>query len=822
SLPGSVEVKEFSREPDEVVGRRVVWRLDSLRVGEVMRLAFVAVVDSPLVASPLRLLNVALVRAANDTTAGNDTSTVEVVAEEPQEVPLWCDVQLTKKADQDTVMVGATLSYRLVVTNFGPSPATECAVRDTLPVWVTPIRFVPAPDSLVGRVVVWRFPEIAVGEERAIEALVRVNGGAPEVPFWLVNSAVISALGDTNVVNDRQQAWTVVVPQPCEVWVSKAAEVDTVEVGSVFAYRLAVGNEGPGPAYRIAVVDTLPVHVAVTEFGMRPDSVEGRVVWWWIDSLGVGERREWAVWVRVDSLSSGQMRNVVVVNAAGDLVPGDDEAEKAVIVRPRPVRPVVCDVRMVKRADRDSVWAGGRIGYELEVSNLGPGVARQVVVVDSLPGSVEVKEFSREPDEVVGRRVVWRLDSLRVGEVMRLAFVAVVDSPLVASPLRLLNVALVRAANDTAAANNVDSTVVVAEQPIVAQRQTDLALTKMAGVETVGPGESFTCFLTVRNIGPVLSEPGWLVDLLPEHTVAADFSVTPDSLVGKRIVWRLPELDRGESHEVAMRLVVAAALPLDLTRLDNTAFVAVPNDSNAANDRASVTVQIRRVQPGGDRCDVDVQKVATRDTVVVEQTFWYQILVRNSGPAVARDVVLREFVPVGLRVRTFSPPPDSVSGNVAVWRIAALAPGEQVQVVLEAIVATPPEYYPAELLNMCTVSAQGDTMAENDVSRAKVVISEVASDCDAFYFDKNLFEPERGVPLTIFFGLQATAEVALDLYDITGYHVTRIVKGTYGPGVNSYVWEGTTQSGEKVGSGVYVIALRTGGLICWKKVILLR
>ncbi|MDZ7272279.1 MAG: hypothetical protein ONB17_11745, partial [candidate division KSB1 bacterium] len=73
-----------------------------------------------------------------------------------------------------------------------------------------------------------------------------------------------------------------------------------------------------------------------------------------------------------------------------------------------------------------------------------------------------------------------------------------------------------------------------------------------------------------------------------------------------------------------------------------------------------------------------------------------------------------------------------------------------------------------------------------------------------------------------FFGLQATAEVALDLYDITGYHVTRIVKGTYGPGVNSYIWEGTTQSGEKVGSGVYVIALRTGGLICWKKVILLR
>ncbi|MDZ7392109.1 MAG: DUF11 domain-containing protein, partial [candidate division KSB1 bacterium] len=379
-FPPELAQVHCSPTPDSTAGLMAVWRLDSLEVGQTFHITVVGMVADTLEDSVVVVTNRGIVVAINDTSASNDTAEVAVVAIQPAE-ELPCDLALRKVADVDTVVAGQVVTYTLSLTNVGPGPARECVLQDTLPPLVVPVSFVPEPESFLHGVAVWRFAEIAAGQETTVLVSARVSAPLLELPALVVNRAHVHVASDTNRTNDVAEVVTVVVPHPCEVWVSKAAEVDTVEAGSVFAYRLAVGNEGPGPAYRIAVVDTLPVHVAVTEFGMRPDSVEGRVVWWWIDSLGVGERREWAVWVRVDSLSSGQMRNVVVVNAAGDLVPGDDEAEKAVIVRPRPVRPVVCDVRMVKRADRDSVWAGGRIGYELEVSNLGPGVARQVVVV---------------------------------------------------------------------------------------------------------------------------------------------------------------------------------------------------------------------------------------------------------------------------------------------------------------------------------------------------------------------------------------------------------------------------------------------------------
>ncbi|MBC7188535.1 MAG: hypothetical protein H5U38_16040 [Calditrichaeota bacterium] len=138
------------------------------------------------------------------------------------------------------------------------------------------------------------------------------------------------------------------------------------------------------------------------------------------------------------------------------------------------------------------------------------------------------------------------------------------------------------------------------------------------------------------------------------------------------------------------------------------------------------------------------------------------------------------------------------------------------------MVTDAPAVYPKELVNVCTVSALGDTNLANSTSRASVVVSEVVADCNTFYFDQNLFTPDGGADLTIFFGLETQAEVTLDLYDITGYHVTQIAKAVFQPGVNSCVWNGKTERGEKVGSGVYVIALRTGSLICWKKVVVLR
>jgi hypothetical protein len=62
----------------------------------------------------------------------------------------------------------------------------------------------------------------------------------------------------------------------------------------------------------------------------------------------------------------------------------------------------------------------------------------------------------------------------------------------------------------------------------------------------------------------------------------------------------------------------------------------------------------------------------------------------------------------------------------------------------------------------------------------------------------------------------------LDLYDVSGRHITKITEDIYQGGWNLYLWSGNTETGLKVGSGVYIVTLRSGEFNSWKKFILVR
>ncbi|MCG8606431.1 hypothetical protein MJD09_15790, partial [bacterium] len=94
--------------------------------------------------------------------------------------------------------------------------------------------------------------------------------------------------------------------------------------------------------------------------------------------------------------------------------------------------------------------------------------------------------------------------------------------------------------------------------------------------------------------------------------------------------------------------------------------------------------------------------------------------------------------------------------------------------------------------------------------------------CGLFYLDSNVYRPSTSVPLGINFELNSSRSVRLDLYDVSAYHVTMLTESSYITGENRFEWDGETLDGQKVGSGVYVITLRSGNLVCWKKVIIVR
>lgn len=78
-------------------------------------------------------------------------------------------------------------------------------------------------------------------------------------------------------------------------------------------------------------------------------------------------------------------------------------------------------------------------------------------------------------------------------------------------------------------------------------------------------------------------------------------------------------------------------------------------------------------------------------------------------------------------------------------------------------------------------------------------------------------------PLTkVEFALAAAGPVALDVYDMQGRLVRRLVAGSLEAGTHSVVWDGLDTNGRRVGSGVYLARLQANGEVAEHKMVMLK
>lgn len=166
------------------------------------------------------------------------------------------NVSIVKTATVTTVQPGATWTYRLHVTNHGPTPAQNVVVTDTIPSVLT-VNGTPAGCTLNGNQLTCNLGTMAANATRDIDVSVTVpaNSACPAV---IPNTGVVSATQDTNP-NDNQS--TVNVNVNCapgaDVQISKSGPT-AVNRGDQLSYSLIVKNNGPGVAQNVVVTDPVP------------------------------------------------------------------------------------------------------------------------------------------------------------------------------------------------------------------------------------------------------------------------------------------------------------------------------------------------------------------------------------------------------------------------------------------------------------------------------------------------------------------------------------------------------------------------------------
>jgi len=582
-----------------VQGQQVIWSLGNLPPDMHWQyFEFWARVSSALTAGT-RLTNTVEIRGAN---AEVDSDPTDEVADPyannrgilPIEIiPPIADLQIYKYVEAGVVAAGEAMRYRIVLINQGAGIAEDVIITDTLPVSVTFLTSasgypaddpVPITPTVAGRNIVWRLGSVPAHGRGYLTVDVRVSDTVT-VGAALLNWVTVSTSSPelAHFPNQPEPTIATVVPNSANLWVDKFSEGQRTP-GGRFDYRIRLTNNGGGSATGVRVTDTLPAElrfITATSQScldpLNPDAcqanpftitVHGQQIAWEIGRVppGIWETYILATVEVSPTLVPGTVLTNVVTIAGNeaDSNPGDNVYVSVLPV----VESADPDISVFKSLESEPPRPGGRVTYRLRVINQGAFALPNVILTDTLPSSVTLRETVNAtcfapPDclsnaftpTVAGRALIWNL-----GEIAPRgdgSFWVTVDVPLTATAGTLLT----NTARISTDALETDLTDNESQAAVTVVGEPRLTIRKSAPVSVL-QGYPITYTLVVGNFGDAAATGLTITDAIP----AGAFLLNVDGGVaaGGTITWSLSDLAPG--LEKGYRFAVTATETISNSR----------------------------------------------------------------------------------------------------------------------------------------------------------------------------------------------------------------------------------------------------------------
>ncbi|HDP98812.1 MAG TPA: DUF11 domain-containing protein, partial [bacterium] len=650
------------------------------------------------------------------------------------------DLGTEKTCSSDTIFVANELQYFLTVNNFGPKPASNFTVVDSLPPEIIAHSFSITPDSSHENILYWNVDSLEVGEKWAVEFSVDVVPEGTNSPLELTNAALVIAALDTNTANNYATVKTYIREQKPEsrnydLSILKTSSQDTIKQNDHFFYTLTIENFGPATAENITIVDTLPPVVNALEISPAPDSTADRMLFWLADSLPVGDK--FIISVICEMAQSYpdtifQFTNRTSVSAANDTNFANNN-DHALTTYHSPEIPLEInfDLAVIKAASVDTIAAGESFSYRLAIYNFGPHSSGKFLLSDALPEIVDVVSYSHNPDSSIQKNLFWFFDTLAAGDSLVVSLEVVTSAQLPQKTFSFLNSAMIIAPDDSNQSNNKSSVVVTAIEPpdVPTELNFDLELDKSADKDTVIAGERLRYYLTLMNAGPGTAKEITISDTLPEIVTALGFSETPELFADRIIFWQLDSLAAGEQLVLSINTLVNPDIADSQTKLVNSAFTYANRDTNLSNNYARLETPITRpIDDDRQNYQLEITKTASADSIKLDQQFQYEIRVKNLGPDIARDITLVDSMPEAVLILDFSPPPDSASPPLYFWDFDSIAVNEE-KLILITVKLNPETVDASEpVINVASTFSRADSNYTGSPARVRIIYVESSDD----------------------------------------------------------------------------------------------
>ncbi len=651
-----------------------------------------------------------------DVVASNNESTVTT------EVGAAADVSITKTLSPAVPVPGQDATWTLTVHNAGPSVARDVVVHDDVADAVTGLTaatgIAPEPcDVATGNDVTCTLGDLAPSET----VIVTLTGGLPaDFAGDLANTATLSSPTDTTPSNNSATVTAGSAPQAA-VSITNSVSPSAPVPGRDVTWTIAVTATGPSVAHGVVVnddvVDAVTGLTASTDAGACTIAA-GNVVTCPVGDLAPGTTATITLTGGLPAGFTGDLVNTATVASPDDTDPTDDTATATGTAAP------LADVGIAKTVQPAVPVPGRGVTWTLVVDNTGPSTARDVVVRDDVVDGVTGLVASTDTGSctiAAGNDVTCPVGDLDPGDRAVVTLTADVPADHTGA---LANTATVSSPTDGTPANN-SATASPATSP-----GADLALVKTASPAVPVPGADVTWTLRVTNAGPSVARDVVVLDDVVDELTGVTASAPCTVAAGNVVSCALGDV--GVAGVAATRTVtITGRVPAGFTgRLDNTATVTSPTDTDASNDSSSTTGTARP------EAGVSITKTASPDPVPGRATSW-TLAVTNAGPSVARDVRVHDDVVDALTGVTAATgrtpePCDVATGNDVTCALGDLGPGETVTITVAGAI---PAGWSGSTDNTATVQSPTDTTSGDDTStttgtatpRAEVAITKSLS-----------------------------------------------------------------------------------------------
>ncbi|RJS48360.1 MAG: hypothetical protein CIT03_08405 [Methanobacterium sp.] len=561
------------------------------------------------------------------------------------------DINVTKNGPA-SIVAGNTILYSIIVVNNGPSDALDVRVFDAVPPQLINVEY-----SVNGGINWINWPPalgyidlgiLTVNETRSILLRGTVNPSTPNGTN-LNNTVTVT----TTTPDPTPNTDTVItnVNTIADIFVNKMGPASGTAGEDIIKYTLVVGNNGPSTAESVILYDNL-------SFLINPEYSLNDINWFtWTGSLNLGNLTPASITtiflrglIPADAL--GVLNNTALVNSS-TFDPFLENNTSSVVTDVL----TVADVFVVKEAPF-SVVAGEEILFTVNVGNVGPSVARDVVLVDVVVSSVVNTVYSVNGGlDWFGWTGMLVLGDLSPG----VTWEVLIRGDVLADVLgEINNTALVNSSTfDPFLENNTSS--VVTDVETVA----DIYVIKTGTPDPVLAGhENLTYNILVGNNGPSVSRNVILSDILPPMILNPVYSIDGG------ISWfnwtgslNLGNFTPGQTINVLIQGLVSAEAN---STIRNTANVTSDTfDPDLENNTSTADIQIKTA-------DIGVQKDTSNLHPNYLDEIMFTITVTNYGPDQATGVEITDLLPDGLNYISSTTTQGVYDFTTGIWQIGTM------------------------------------------------------------------------------------------------------------------------------------------------------